>query len=84
MRRPAARGVRGRGFSKVPARGQAYHSSAHTSTYEFAEIATKAKPKLLVLYHQLYFGGASDNDLLREVSSRYHGRVVSAHDLDVY
>jgi len=49
-----------------------------------AEIATKAQPKLLVLYHQLYFSGASDDDLLREIRSRYHGRVVSAHDLDVY
>src|SRR5207249_11644115 len=48
------------------------------------EIATKAQPRLLVLYHQLYFGGASDDDLLREIRSRYHGRVVSAHDLDVY
>jgi hypothetical protein len=28
--------------------------------------------------------GASDDDLLREVRSRYHGRVVSAHDLDMY
>jgi ribonuclease Z len=72
------------GFSKVPARMQPYHAAAHTSTYELAEIATKAKPKLLVLYHQLYFGGASDDDLLREVRSRYGGRVISAHDLDVY
>jgi ribonuclease BN (tRNA processing enzyme) len=72
------------GLSKMPARAQAYHTSAHTSTYELAEIATKAQPRLLVLYHQIYFGGASDDDLLREVRSRYRGRVVSAHDLDVY
>jgi ribonuclease Z len=72
------------GFKKIPARVQPYHTSAHTSTYELAEIATKAKPKLLVLYHQLYFGGATDDDLLREIRSRYSGRVVSAHDLDVY
>jgi ribonuclease BN (tRNA processing enzyme) len=72
------------GFTKIPARFQPYHSSAHTSTYELAEIAAKAKPKLLVLYHQLYFGGATDDDLLREIRSRYPGRVVSAHDLDVY
>jgi ribonuclease BN (tRNA processing enzyme) len=72
------------GFTKIPARVQPYHASAHTSTYELAAIAAKAKPKLLVLYHQLYFAGASDDDLLREVRSRYPGRVVSAHDLDVY
>ena len=53
-------------------------------SHELAEIATKAQPKLLVLYHQLYFSGATDDDLLREIRSRYRGRVVSAHDLDVY
>lgn len=72
------------GLPKVPAQLQRYHPTAHTSTYELAEIATKAKPNLLVLYHQLYLGGASDDDLIREVRSRYNGRVVSAHDLDVY
>jgi ribonuclease BN (tRNA processing enzyme) len=72
------------GFSKIPARVQPYHSSAHTSTYELAAIATKVQPKLVVRYHQIYFSGASDDDLLREIRSRYHGRVVSAHDLDVY
>lgn len=72
------------GFPKAPAERQRYHASAHTSTYELAEIATKAKPKLLVLYHQLYLGGTSDDDLVREVRSRYNGRVVSARDLDVY
>jgi ribonuclease BN (tRNA processing enzyme) len=71
------------GFSRLPPQRQSYHSSAHTSTYQLAEIATKAQPKLLVLYHQLYFG-ATDDDLLREVRSRYNGRVVSARDLDVY
>ena len=44
----------------------------------------KAKPKLLVLYHQLYLGGSSDDDLVREIRSKYNGRVVSAHDLDLY
>lgn len=47
-------------------------------------LRSQRQPKLLVLYHQLYFGGASDDDLLREVRSRYSGRMVSAHDLDVY
>ncbi|HET9636706.1 MAG TPA: subclass B3 metallo-beta-lactamase [Gemmatimonadaceae bacterium] len=72
------------GFKKIPARVQPYHSSAHTSTYELAEIATKAQPKLLVLYHELYFSGATEEDLLREIRSRYAGRVVAGHDLDVY
>jgi ribonuclease BN (tRNA processing enzyme) len=72
------------GLPKATPQMQRYHPTAHTSTYELAEIAAKAKPKLLVLYHQLYLGGATDDDLVREVRSRYSGRVVSAHDLDVY
>jgi ribonuclease BN (tRNA processing enzyme) len=72
------------GLPKAPPQMQRYHPTAHTSTYELAEIAAKAKPKLLVLYHQLYLGGVSDDDLVREVRSKYDGRVVSAHDLDFY
>ncbi|MFL5551350.1 MAG: MBL fold metallo-hydrolase [Gemmatimonadaceae bacterium] len=72
------------GLPKAPAQMQRYHPTAHTSTYELGDIAAKAKPKLLVLYHQLYLGGVSDDDLVREVRTRYNGRVVSAHDLDVY
>jgi ribonuclease BN (tRNA processing enzyme) len=72
------------GLPKAPPQMQRYHPTAHTSTYELAEIAAKAKPKLLILYHQLYLGGATDDDLVREVRSRYNGRVVSAHDLDLY
>ena len=60
-----------------------YHADAHTSTAELAALATRARPGLLVLYHQLYWG-ASDEDLLREVRRGYSGQVVSAHDLAVY
>lgn len=72
------------GLKTLPASFAAYHTRAHTSTYELADIATRARPKLLVLYHQLYFGGRTDADLLREIGSRYTGRVVSGKDLDVY
>ena len=51
---------------------------------ELADIATRARPALLVLYHQLYWG-ATDDDLVREIrEAGYGGRVVSAADLDVY
>ena len=66
-----------------PPAWQAYHRAFHTSTLEVATIAARARPKLLVLYHQLYWG-ATDDDLLREVRSRYPGAVVSARDLDAY
>jgi ribonuclease BN (tRNA processing enzyme) len=70
-------------FATRPPVWKKYHSSFHTSTKELAEIATKARPKLLILYHQLYWG-ASDEDLLRETEQAYKGRVVSARDLDIY
>jgi len=62
---------------------RAYHSAYHTSAYDLGELASRARPKLLVLYHQLYWGG-DDASLLREIGTRYHGAVVSARDLGVY
>lgn len=62
---------------------QRYHSSVHTSSYELAEIASRAKPGLLILYHQL-FHGVSEDELLSEVQERYGGEVVSGRDLEVY
>jgi len=62
---------------------QSYHSSVHTSASELAEIASQARPGLLILYHQL-FHGESEEDLLEEVRAEYAGRVVSGRDLDVY
>ena len=63
---------------------QTYHHAFHTTTEELARIATEAKPGLLVLYHQLYWG-ATDDDLVREIhEAGYDGPVVSAKDLDVF
>lgn len=62
---------------------RAYHADSHTSTTALAELATRARPKLLVLYHQLYWS-ATDDDLLREIRKGYSGAVVSARDLGIY
>jgi ribonuclease BN (tRNA processing enzyme) len=62
---------------------QAYFKAFHTSTPELAALATRAKPKLLVLYHQM-FHGVSESEMLHQVREHYSGVVVSAHDLDVY
>jgi ribonuclease BN (tRNA processing enzyme) len=71
-------------FKTRPPEWQRYHSFAHTSTTELAALASRAKPKMLVLYHQLYWG-ATDDDLLREMrAAGYTGRVMSAADLGVY
>jgi ribonuclease BN (tRNA processing enzyme) len=64
--------------------GSPYFLAAHTSAAELADIAKQAKPKLLVLYHQLYSGGCSDDTLLQQVGQKYAGKVVSAKDLDVF
>jgi len=62
---------------------QKYHPQFHTSTHELAEIAGQIKPKLLILYHQLYWG-RTDEELIQEITTLYKGKVVSAQDLDVY
>ena len=71
------------GFATRPPEWQKYHSRYHTSSRELAEMASKAKPGLLVLYHQLFWG-TSEDDLLKEVRAGYSGKVVSGRDLDVY
>lgn len=71
-------------FSLFPESAKAYHSSFHTSTRELAAIASKSKPKLLVLYHQLFFGPETGVDLVREIRQTYSGAVVNGEDLGVY
>lgn len=71
------------GFSRRPVEWQKYHARYHTSSAELAVIATKARPGLLVLTHQLFWG-TSEEDLLAEVVKGYAGKVVSGRDLAVY
>ena len=71
------------GFLKKPPNWQKYHSQFHTSSRELAQLAARARPGLLILYHQLFWT-ETEASLLEEVRQGYGGRVVSAHDLDVY
>lgn len=71
------------GFLKRPPEWQQYHSRFHTSSMELARIASRARPGLLILYHQLWWG-TTEEDLLREIKQGYDGRVVSGKDLEVY
>jgi len=71
------------GFARRSADWQRYHASAHTGSAQLAALARRADPRLLVLYHQLYWG-TSDAELVREVRAGYPGPVVSASDLDVF
>ena len=71
------------GFDRLPADGKAYFASFHTSAVELGRIAARARPKLLVLYHQVFMG-STDEEILREVREGFSGRVVSGKDLEVY
>ena len=66
-----------------PAHFQNYHRTFHTSGPELAALATRAKPKLLVLSHLLFFG-CTEATLLDEVRNAYAGEVVLGEDLGVY
>lgn len=71
------------GFDKLGAEDRKYHAAFHTSTSELAALATAARPRRLVLYHQLFFG-SPEATLVGEVRAGYAGDVVSAHDFEVF
>jgi ribonuclease BN (tRNA processing enzyme) len=71
------------GFAGRPPEWQRYHRVYHTSAAELAAIATAARPGLLVLTHQLFWG-TTDAALVAEVQKGYAGKVVSGRDLDVF
>ena len=71
-------------FKTRPPEWQRYHARAHTSTDELAQLATRARPRQLVLYHQLYWG-TDDAGLVAELRRvGYAGAVVSGRDLERY
>lgn len=67
-----------------------YAADHHTTTTQLVNLATKAKPRLLILYHgsishrpNVDSERSSPATLLREMAP-YAGQVVVARDLDVY
>lgn len=60
-----------------------YFQTFHTSPQELGDIATRARPKLLVLYHQVW-ERLPEEDLVKQVAKYYSGKFVSAKDLDEY
>jgi ribonuclease BN (tRNA processing enzyme) len=82
-------------FGLVSDEWKKYRLAYHTSSKELAEIATKAKPALLILYHRANPGcdqarttecreAGSEEQLLKEMRHYYKGNVVGGHDLDIY
>lgn len=60
---------------------QRFSAKYHTTTPELAELATKARPGLLILYH---YADLSEAELLEEMLRLYSGHAVVGRDLDVY
>lgn len=60
-----------------------YFRTFHTSPAELGEIARRAHPKLLVVYHES-LEKLPVADLLEQIKNEYSGNWVSAKDLDAY
>jgi ribonuclease BN (tRNA processing enzyme) len=82
-------------FDLVSPAWQNYRLAFHTSPQQLGEMASRAAPGLLVLYHRANAGcdqagtkecreTGDEEHLLKEVRNAYSGKVVAAHDLDVY
>ena len=71
------------GLSRHAPMRQKYHANVHTSSRELAEVASKVRPRLLILYHQLFWN-TSEEELLLEIQEKYDGKVFSGKDLDVF
>jgi len=71
------------GFRGHSEKWKSYHEGAHTSSTQLAQIATKVRPDRLICYHTLLWG-ATEKELLDEISSEYNGKVIIGKDLDTF
>ena len=60
---------------------QRFSAKYHTTTPELAELAMKAKPRLLILYH---YNGLSQEEIVADMVAHYPRPFVIGRDLDVY
>jgi len=73
------------GYARASPVWQRMRREYHTSSRQLGELASRARPGLLILYHQSYqFTESTEEDLMREMRAAYRGRFVSGHDLDVF
>ena len=68
---------------------RAFVARYDTTTEQLAELAIRAKPRLLILFHTGLRSPSNPQsptpeELLREITQRYSGRVVVGRDLDIY
>ncbi len=71
------------GWEKRAPEWQAYHAAAHTSGPALGALAARARPRLLILTHQLLWG-ATPEELVEEVANVFGGRVAYGRDLDIF
>jgi ribonuclease BN (tRNA processing enzyme) len=78
-------------LARRPPAFQSYSAKYHINTTQLAELATKAKPRLLILYHASIVlrpgfnqQASSPGQLVKEMRSGYSGEMVIGRDLDVY
>lgn len=60
-----------------------YFASFHTSAQQLGEIAAKARPKLLVVWHYVPLRNTDQTKMVEEIHKTFRGTVVVANDLDV-
>jgi ribonuclease Z len=53
----------------------------HTTTGQLGELASRAKPRLLILYH---YNSLTPEELQSDMMKHYSGQFVIGRDLDVY
>ena len=71
------------GWERREPQWRRYHASFHTSAPDLGRIAARARPGLLVLYHQLLWSG-TEGDVLADIRAGFSGRVVYGNDLEVF
>lgn len=75
-------------YNYVTPEDQEKRRKLHTSSQQLAEIAAKARPRLLIIYHFSNLGGHGrpnpEASLLQEIRKSYRGKVVVGHDLDIF
>lgn len=71
------------GWRARPEDFRAYHAAFHTSGEQLGRLAARARPRLLVLTHLLFFDQPPEQ-ILREVRAHFDGEVVIAEDGERY
>ena len=72
------------GLRRRPPETQQYHGTFHTSAIKVGQLAVEAGVGLVVLTHQLHFGGETAEELVEQVRLSFDGEVAYGRDLDVF